>query len=583
MAKRPPLVPWHRLPTPLGIARLFRIRQKLRQDNLHDTNVVASTPPPPVPPLTDTALNNRTADGSHNDLRAPNMGRAGTRFGRNVPLAKTTVDEANLLEPNPRTVSLELMTRHDFKPASILNLLAAAWIQFEVHDWFSHGHNDRTREVEIPLADNDPWPAEERPMRVRRTGPDPTRTAASDPSIPTFLNTETHWWDASQIYGSDAATQRKLRSLVDGKLTLDANQRLPEDVSQPGLDLTGVNGNYWVGLSMLHTLFAREHNAICDRLRAEYQNWTDDQLFDKARLINAALIAKIHTIEWTPGIVPHKTVGVAMNGVWYGLADRIYRHLGRVGRDVLTGIPGSETDHHAAPYSLTEEFISVYRMHPLIPDDYVFRSLATPHERGLTFPEIAGPHTRRLVDQIGMADLFYSFGVMHPGAITLNNYPKHLQLLRRSDGPTVDLAAVDILRDRERGVPRYNEFRRLFDMAPIASIDELAQDEETARRLRRVYGNDVEKVDLMVGLFAEAPPENFGFSETAFRVFILMANRRLKSDRFFTTHYRPEVYTATGIDWVEKNTMLTVLQRHFPELAPALVGVTNAFAPWKRV
>ena len=33
------------------------------------------------------------------------------------------------------------------------------------------------------------------------------------------------------------------------------------------------------------------------------------------------------------------------------------------------------------------------------------------------------------------------------------------------------------------------------------------------------------------------------FSETAFRVFILMASRRLKSDRFFTVDYTPRVYT----------------------------------------
>jgi hypothetical protein len=66
-------------------------------------------------------------------------------------------------------------------------------------------------------------------------------------------------------------------------------------------------------------------------------------------------------------------------------------------------------------------------------------------------------------------------------------------------------------------------------------------------------------------------------------VFVLMASRRLEADRFFTDDYRPEVYTQAGIDWVEANTMRTVLLRHFPELAPSLEGVKNPFAPWKRV
>ena len=43
--------------------------------------------------------------------------------------------------------------------------------------------------------------------------------------------------------------------------------------------------------------------------------------------------------------------------------------------EVLRGIPGSPTDHHGVPYSLTEEFVAVYRMHPLIPDEFTFRSL----------------------------------------------------------------------------------------------------------------------------------------------------------------------------------------------------------------
>ena len=59
-----------------------------------------------------------------------------------------------------------------------------------------------------------------------------------------------------------------------------------------------------------------------------------------------------------------------------------------------------------------------------------------------------------------------------------------------------------------------------------------------------------------------------------------MASRRLKSDRFFTDDYRPEIYTQAGLDWIDNNTMQTVLLRHFPELAPYLSGINNAFRPW---
>jgi hypothetical protein len=85
----------------------------------------------------------------------------------------------------------------------------------------------------------------------------------------------------------------------------------------------------------------------------------------------------------------------------------------------------------------------------------------------------------------------------------------------------------------------------------------------------------------MVGLYAERLPEGFAFSDTAFRVFILMATRRLKSDRFFTYDYRPAVYTKEGMEWIENNTMKSVLLRHYPNLHHALSGVDNAFKPWR--
>lgn len=61
-----------------------------------------------------------------------------------------------------------------------------------------------------------------------------------------------------------------------------------------------------------------------------------------------------------------------------------------------------------------------------------------------------------------------------------------------------------------------------------------------------------------------------------------MASRRLNSDRFFTDHYTPQVYTRAGLDWIDDNTMVTVLLRHHPYLRSALAGVTNGFAPWQR-
>lgn len=581
-------VGWHRFPLFIGLMILVGLRTILREKNLYDTTgVKLSDKDQPLPSEKgERYLIARTADGTHNDLAHPTMGSAGTRFGRNVPLKDVYPDEARILTPNPRTVSLELLKRDTFQPVTILNLLAASWVQFMVHDWFSHGKNQKENPWEIPLAEDDPWP--EHPMRILRTHSDPTRAPGSNDLPPTFLNTATHWWDGSQLYGSDESTLAQLRSGQEGKLVIGPDNLLPLD-PQSGVDMTGVNGNWWIGLSMLHTLFTLEHNAICDRLLQAYPSWSDDELFDHARLVNASLMAKIHTINWTPAIINHPTMQLAMNGNWWGLAGEwIYKHFGRIsGSEVISGIPGSQTDHFGVPYAMTEEFVSVYRMHPLLPDEFVFRSVQDDHvllERNLS--EVADRHAREVAKQVSMTDLFYSFGTSYPGAITLHNYPRNLQRRVEPDGSIIDLATTEIMRDRERGVPRYNEFRQLMHRPPIATFEELTSNKTWVEELKRIYDNEINQVDLMIGMYAEwesnQTPLRFGFSDTAFRVFILMASRRLNSDRFFTTDYNPKVYSQAGFDWVVQNDMSTVLLRHFPALQPTLDAVKNPFAPWPK-
>src|SRR5690606_20233715 len=105
-------------------------------------------------------------------------------------------------------------------------------------------------------------------------------------------------------------------------------------------------------------------------------------------------------------------------------------------------------------------------------------------------------------------------------------------------------------------------------LKPITKFEDLTSDAETLANLKRLYNNDVEQIDALVGQLAETVrPEGYAFGETAFQIFILNASRRLMTDRFFTTDYRPEVYTQEGLDWVENNTMVDVLKRHFPELS----------------
>ncbi|KAJ4303955.1 hypothetical protein N0V88_001556 [Collariella sp. IMI 366227] len=468
------VVPWYKLPGIIGAFNLAFLRIELRQYNLYDDKRYVDT---------------RHSDGKFNSLEQPLMGCKGMRLGRNFPrhlCPKPTEEE--LWTPNPRMISDRFMARRDgkFIPATTLNLLAAAWIQFQVHDWFNHVEGKE--KFSVPLAEGgDPWPYPQ--MELHKTQPDAVRDP-SDIECPGYNNENTAWWDGSQIYGSSEAVTQVLRNqLPDGKLALDetgAVSFLPRD--KDGNPMTGFNNNWWIGMEMLHTLFALEHNTICDALKEAYPDMTGDQIFDKARLVNSALMAKIHTVEWTPAILAHPALEIGMNTNWWGLVgEKLTKMLGRISKtsEIISGIPGSGAEQDGVPYSLTEEFVSVYRMHSLMPGPRNYLPLP-PHQlpvatipSSFTFSHALNPLRTNLLT---FPDAFYTFGTTHPGAITTNNYPSFLRTLPTPDGQTRDLGTVDILRDRERGVPRYCRFRRLLRLSSPKTFEELTGGTSSLRR-----------------------------------------------------------------------------------------------------
>jgi hypothetical protein len=595
---------WYRRCWLLGVLILAYIREQLNAYNLKSTYppgaLVGFQPPGQRPPLGVTHF--RTADGSWNNLMDPKEGAAGTRFLRNVDLSVTCPDP-KLLEPNPRKISLELLARRidddgrpEMKKVLFLNLLAASWIQFMNHDWINHGDTDPNAFIRVPLPPGDPAldRYEQTELAIGTTQTDPTR-GANEPACTSWINEVTHWWDGSQIYGSDQNTQDRLRSRIFGKMRLSSYGKLPVDPSTDVED-AGFMRNWWVGLTMLHTLFVREHNAICDMLYDAYPTWDDNRLFNVARLINAGVTAKIHSIEWTPAILPNQALETGLNSNWYGLLTyklrkgKARKTLSEVNirNPELGGIVGNPITRHGCAFGLTEEFVEVYRLHSLLPETL---QLQRRGKKGIV-NEVPLPATRQhgsvgITTQYAMSDLFYSFGNQHPGALVLNNFPRFMQELSVAGNPFLDIGTVDIVRARERGVPRYNEFRRQLGLNPIRSFDDLTDDPKDLKNLRSVYGgppDNVEDLDLLIGTLAEAKdrrPTGFGFGETVFQIFIVGASRRLQADRFFTDCYNEDVYTPEGLRWIDQTDLKTVILRHYPELADTgLANIKNAFEPW---
>ena len=440
-----------------------------------------------------------------------------------------------------------------------------------------------------------------------------------------------------------------------------------------------------------------------------YKDVTPDELFEAARLVVAAEIAKIHTIEWTPQLLYDEPLYRGMNANWSGLlggplgdnkavadalAQIVTQDFGKstdvkkagqwysvfasgpgifgLGSQVYADDPvfamldknkkdiwdirnpdhvNGGVNHFGSPFNFPEEFVTVYRLHALVPDLIEYRDLqkdANQIQNKIPVIETFQGKATDAMRSRGLSNWALSMGRQRLGLLALQNHPRFLQNVKmgRLESATqmIDVAALDLIRDRERGVPRFNEFRRQYGLRQLSSFDDFidarapTQDQkDLVKLLREVYGqhtcdaskvitdaqldangkpindclghpngsmvDNVEDVDTVVGWLAESTrPHGYAISETQFVVFILNASRRLFSDRFFTSSFRPEFYSTLGLNWVKNNgpgpeqmeegtpnghrqpvsPLKRVLLRTMPELAPELQHVVNAFDPWAR-
>lgn len=608
----------------ISVLKLAKTRRNADSRNLFDayrngarTTLMAPGTKPPR-----TAGIYRQTDGTWTDPSSPTAGASFTLFGRNTDPEVTRIDdETTLMQPSPAEVARVLL--HCDRPEGQLeipffNHIGSWWIQFQNHDWVVAGDPHPTDVHMVPLGPNDPrrqrYGVEALPVPTRVDSP---HKELARQGVRARTNVVTSWWDGSQIYGSGetdlqlpsgewvACGTLRTTSERTGEQGKGAYLDLPNGFlpinPATGVEMTGlVNRTWHLGLSFLHTLFAKEHNAIVDMLRSRYPTMGEEDLFQKARLVNAAVMAKIHTVEWTPGVLPNRILNDGMNGNWYGLIANLFRHgkhraalndlIGiQIRNREFGGILGNIIDNHGVEYTLTQEFMAVYRLHGFIRDSITFRSVDGTHRQEVTVGEMRMRGATTLARAIGHENIAYSAGTTHAAQLTLNNYSRSLTEISLPGFPVLDLAMIDVLRDREDGVPRFNEFRRGWGMPQFTTWTDFSDDPQVIARLKSVYQHDgcsdqeaIDRVDLLVGTLGSSKrPSGYGFGEELFTLFILNATRRLEADPFYTTYYDAAHYTEAGLDWVDDATLKGVLLRHYPGLASTgLANVENAFEPW---
>lgn len=485
-----------------------------------------------------TGVEFRTIDGTENNVANPTQGAAETRqirfgYGAQFPDGFGDAIITTPQRENPRTVSNTIHAQEGSVPsARQLTDWAFQWGQWITHDLDLTGNGPEydtlstgaVGDFSIPILDADD-PLGPNPIPFHRSEFDPA-TGTPDPFPGTtrlnrreVMNNVTSYIDASMVYGSDAARAAELRTFEGGKLKTSGNGLLP--LNEAGLDnadpfgladqlfLAGdVRANEQVGLAVTHTLFVREHNRLATRIAELYPQLTGEQIYQVARRIVGAEIQIITYEEYLPAVLgpewaprPEDAVYSAdVNAsVTNSFAHAVFRFgHSQVSESMLLVNDANET---VGSLSIAQAFFNPAFLQSPGNVELVLKGLAS---------------------QVGQEnDLLLVNGIRN-------------QLFGPPGAGGLDLAALDIQRGRDHGLPDYNTLRKAYGLPKVTSFAEISSDLQIQTKLSELFGT-VDNIDAFVGALAE---DHLPGSSVGALIQAVVGNQfeRLRDgDRFFYT------------------------------------------------
>ncbi|HTQ40057.1 MAG TPA: peroxidase family protein [Pirellulales bacterium] len=511
----------------------------------------------------------RSYDGTGNNIANPTWGAAGTDFIRNAPAAYgdgySTPSGAD--RPNPRFISNTVVAQTGSIPNNMgLSDMVFQWGQFIDHDMdLTNLNTTPVEEFDIPIPQGDPTfdPGNTgtQVMQFQRSQYDPaTGTGPGNPRQQ--VNSITSFLDASMVYGSDATRAMALRTGVGGQLKTSAGNLLPlntmdidnADNGDPDYQDYYVAGdvrvNEQVGLTAIQTLFVREHNRQAGLIAAANPGWSDEQIYQEARKIVGAEIQSITFREFLPALLGsaapsvtstyHANVNPSISDEW---ATAFFRFGHSMLSPQLLRIQNDGTPAPGGPLSLQDAFFQHQNMSSPNQLDYILKGLAVDTQQEIDAHIVDGVRN-------------FLFGEPIPGI-------------------GEDLASLNIQRGRDNGLPDYNTLRVAFGLPAYASFNQITSNPQTQAALRAAYGttggqDNINLVDPWVGALAEDHLPGMDVGPLIAASLIDQFTRVRDGDRFWfdnglnvaglTSDEMDFVSNVTLSEIIEDNTGLTNLQ-----------------------
>lgn len=521
----------------------------------------------------------RAIDGSNNNLNHPEWGSV------DAPLVQfTSVGFADQIampggegRPNPRAVSNALFSQ-DGVLADPLELSDFTWVfgQLIDHDVTFVLDGDEPFNILVPQGDRhfDPFGTGEVTINMHRSlHVEGSGTDRSNPR--SFPNHITSFIDGSSVYGSDEARARWLRSFSGGKLKVSPGNLMPFntvdgtfegeiDHSAPEMDdPVGVSEKHFVAgdaranenplLLSFHTIFVREHNRLCDELVKQYPDWSDEQLYQFARKLVGGIMQSIAYNEWLPTMgvdLPeyrgyNPTVNPGMTNVFSAAAFRLGHTL--LNANMLR-LDAEGNPLEGGPIALRDAFFN-----PLL----VYEDGLDPYFQGMA-AQVQQSMDSKVVDDVRN----FLFGP--PGAGGL------------------DLAAINIQRGRERGLPDFNTVRENFGLPAYVFFIQLNSNPEIFTEIQRLY-RQMNQIDPWVGMLSEARMPGALFGQT---IMTIMKHQFLvlrDGDRFYFENddaipeeWKQYIQATRMVNVIKNNTNISLMQENvFKAELPQNICVTS--------
>lgn len=383
-----------------------------------------------------------------------------------------------------------------------------------------------------------------------------------------FVNVVTQWLDASFLYGSSESRARELRTFKDGKMKVYPHQLgdlMPINIGQfPQFERNAANAQngHFCGdircseqpaLFALHTVFLRFHNIMCDKLLEDRPEWSDELVYRWVRHTVKGIFQKIVYEEWIPALLGEN------------LAD----------------LPEHFTELTGGPVDVATAFAALRFGHTLIPD--TIQAASAPY----------GNSTYAVLESFDLATSFlqtnkiYEYGIRPLILGLLNQDAQNVDscvvpalqdqlFLNIHPGVAADLLAINIARGREVDLPTFNDMRATLGLPEKGQYSDLTSNATLAATLGSLYQlDDMEGLDLFVGLISEDHMPGKGIGETLFAYFVYQFTRLRDGDPTFYARGRDSGLRHDQLETIAATNFRKVL--HYALDVPYAVLPDNVF------